>query len=138
MHVAAWWGHLDIVKLLKQHSNETTKYGNTVLHSAAEMGRESIVWWLLEVDPYLINEKNKDGNTALHIAVIEGYPAVVEILKSLKDEKNHDKETALEIAKSMNHTTIIELLSDEPEKGLDRAISDLQTQLDKVKSLLLK
>ncbi|KAF8016806.1 hypothetical protein BT93_H2118 [Corymbia citriodora subsp. variegata] len=111
IHVACEMGHLETIKLLRQHwpnwlePAELLTHGTwqNILHVAAKHGRASVVKYILG-DPKLeklINAKDKDGNTPLHVATKQWQP---EVLLSLTRDKrvnlehvNHENSTALDI-----------------------------------------
>ena len=82
LHLAAKWGHKDVVALLlgaKAEINAQTESGETPLHYAAENGEKEVAKLLLagRVD---IDVRNKWGQTALHCAAQDGHKDMVALL----------------------------------------------------------
>ena len=88
LHLAAFHGHLMIVKFLMEevsfYKESTNRYRNTPLHRAAKQGHLSIV-------RYLVKEKKCDamckcnwGRTPLHIACCHDHIDVVKFLMEVK------------------------------------------------------
>ncbi|KAF7849819.1 hypothetical protein BT93_L0256 [Corymbia citriodora subsp. variegata] len=111
IHVACEMGHLETIKLLRQHwpnwlePAELLTYDTwqNILHVVAKHGRASVVKYILD-DPKLkklINMKDKNGNTPLHVATEQWQPEVLLSLTRDKrvnlDQVNHKNSTALDI-----------------------------------------
>nr|AUF40282.1 PD-L1-specific ankyrin repeat protein [synthetic construct] len=78
LHLAADWGHPEIVKiLLLQPGGDVDANGDTALHLAAKNGHPEIVKILL-LQPG--GDVDAHGNTALHLAAVTGHPEIVKIL----------------------------------------------------------
>ncbi|KAL6184694.1 hypothetical protein ACLB2K_046094 [Fragaria x ananassa] len=118
MHVAAWKGHVNIVKeLMMLMTHEDLKMGdargNTALHVAVGNGQLQIVKELV----LLMGEKiNNDGDTALHVAVQWEEVDVVKGLVSLMRQtdlkiKNNNGDTALHLAVKKRNVAMMKYLA---------------------------
>ncbi|KAH9319389.1 hypothetical protein KI387_021158, partial [Taxus chinensis] len=98
LHLAAYHGHLRMVKKLLQIMNHDieagiegiresltakTMEGNTAFHEAAIGGHYQVIEVLLEHDPALVDIINNAGETALFKASEEGHKKIVEKLLPL-------------------------------------------------------
>ncbi|MDI7190364.1 ankyrin repeat domain-containing protein [Leptospira santarosai] len=75
LHLASYFGHLEIVRLLISSgadlgitSKSKLSYGNTALHSAVATGKKDVVELLLETGADANALQNPGGITPLHIA----------------------------------------------------------------------
>ncbi|KAK0607825.1 hypothetical protein LWI29_021166 [Acer saccharum] len=104
LHVAAKYGHSDVVEVLiksttkfqheglesgigaaKQILRMTNNEGNTALHEAVKYKHLDVVKILTKVDPYFTYFANKRGETPLHIAAAkDSLEILVEILKTCR------------------------------------------------------
>ncbi|RNF02780.1 hypothetical protein TraAM80_06231 [Trypanosoma rangeli] len=92
LHIAAWYGHTDILKALLQASPSVpmielralrSHNGNTILHSAAQGGRADVVQWLRFGHPatgLLMGLRNVHGFTATDCAREAGFTDVAVML----------------------------------------------------------
>jgi hypothetical protein len=83
LHWAAFWGHVDFVRLLLDHGADVNARGYngwTPLHFAALQGRAGVARLLLErgADPSI---RDDDGRTPLDIAREEGREEVVRVIE---------------------------------------------------------
>ncbi|XP_004301331.1 PREDICTED: ankyrin-3-like [Fragaria vesca subsp. vesca] len=118
MHVAAWKGHVNIVKeLMMLMTHKDLKMGdargNTALHVAAGNGQLQTVKELV----LLMGEKiYNDGDTALHVAVQWEEVDVVKGLVSLMRQtdlkiKNNNGDTALHLAVKKRNVAMMKYLA---------------------------
>jgi hypothetical protein len=88
LYVAAWNGHVEVVKVLLGHDgiavNQAADDGATPLYAAAEKGHVEVVKALLGHDGIAVNQAMDDGGTPLAVAAQEGHVEVVRLLQ----EKN--------------------------------------------------
>ncbi|PJZ58412.1 ankyrin repeat domain-containing protein [Leptospira barantonii] len=109
LHLAAYFGHLEIVKFLVSAgadlsltSKSKLSYGNTALHSAVATGKKSIVEILLEKGADANALQNPGAITPLHIAASRsGSIEIIQLLlKKGADKKrmSSDEQTPYEIA----------------------------------------
>ncbi|KAJ4859893.1 ankyrin repeats (3 copies) domain-containing protein [Trichoderma breve] len=117
IHVAAHYGHVDIIKLLLEKGFKTTERGAdgwTPLHAAAHGGHlDTLGLFLNEGVP--LAALDYTGRTALHIACQEGHQKVFETLLELStsDEVNCPdvyQRTPLFYAAMRGHNHILNLL----------------------------
>jgi len=83
LHLAAFGGHLDIVKYLIEKGADlhaTNKNNGTPLHAAASNGKLNVVEYLIEEKKVNLEVQDKDGNTSLSLAARGGHLDVVEYL----------------------------------------------------------
>ena len=122
LHLAAYHGHLQIVKYLIEEDhflNECkNKYRNTPLHRAARQGKLDIVQYLIEeqhCDPMCVCHW---GRTPLHIACRHSQLAVVEYLMNLEnvDLSVKDKKfgsTPLDLAAEYGSVEVVKYMIEE-------------------------
>jgi len=82
LHLAAKWGHKEIVALLlanRADVNAKTESGDTPLHYAAENGEDDVAALLL-VSHAEVDSRNKWGQTPLHWAAQDGHKDMVSLL----------------------------------------------------------
>ncbi|XP_022093376.1 transient receptor potential cation channel subfamily A member 1-like [Acanthaster planci] len=115
LHIASWFGHYRVVKLLmfkgallhKDHN------GRSPMHLAAMEDYTNTVDVLHTVHCHLINWKDDDENTALHLAAIEGkVNAVVFLL-------NH----GAEIKRNKKNQTVMDVTIESQNKDVALAIT---------------
>jgi ankyrin repeat protein len=83
LHLAAEYGHMDVVKLLLANGAEVNARDNesdTPLHNAAKNGQKDVVELLLLKGANVNAKNNSYGDTPLHEAAREGHNDVVELL----------------------------------------------------------
>ena len=83
------------------------------LHWATEMGHQTLVIRLLDIDPLLLNSKTREGLSAINIAAWRGDKSMVELLISQGaeiDDKTKWGETPLHHAVTFGHTKVCETL----------------------------
>ncbi|XP_076315719.1 ankyrin repeat and KH domain-containing protein 1-like [Tachypleus tridentatus] len=120
---AASAGHVDIVKLLIDHSadvNAQTNQGNTPLMYACAGGHEEVVKVLLESGAS-VEDHNENGHTPLMEAASAGHVGVSKILvehgASINTHSNEFKESALTLACYKGHLEMVRFLL---EAGADQ------------------
>lgn len=89
-------------------------FGNTFLHVAAYHGHINIVKYLLENDPDLANMTNPQGETALHYAAKQGYENIVSLLLKFgcTNIENNAGKTASQLAENNGYYVIAKLIKD--------------------------
>lgn len=109
-------GHLHILKRLIDHEPELLKLptvsGATILHAAAQIGRESSVEMLLKAGAQ-VDLKKKDGTTALSCAAALGHANIVKLLLShgaSLEGRNGFGATPLHLACNAKELPMIQLL----------------------------
>ena len=83
MHLASENGHLEVVKVLVEctnNPNPKTRTGVTPLYVAAQNGHKNIVKYLMELVPFPNNDKTKFNQTPEWIAAYCGYPGIAALL----------------------------------------------------------
>ena len=87
LHIAAYNGHAEIVKLLLRvdcHPGIENNQGKTPLHLACEQGHLDVVRYLvtenLKDGDKKLNVRDRDGRTALHYTCLNGYLQIVKLL----------------------------------------------------------
>ncbi|XP_066273711.1 death-associated protein kinase 1-like isoform X3 [Branchiostoma lanceolatum] len=102
LHLAAGYGHMDILKFLKEQGAKMDikdKHGDNAVYWAARQGQVEAIKYLKDYCPLDIQDKS--GETPLHVAARYGHADVVEYLCSLGVNMNlqdKDGETALHCA----------------------------------------
>ncbi|WP_353280584.1 ankyrin repeat domain-containing protein [Wolbachia endosymbiont (group B) of Cyclophora punctaria] len=85
LHIAAYNGHLDIVKYLvdekKVSPDQKANDGINALHWAALNGHLDIVKYLVDEKKVSPDQKANDGRTALHWAALNGHLDIVKYLR---------------------------------------------------------
>ena len=95
LHMAAAWGHKEVVDLLLARGAEVNAIdcrGLTPLHWAVEKQHEDVVR-LLVVGKANVNAKDCDGETPLYLAAKRGLVAVVELLLAKGADVNAQEKT---------------------------------------------
>ena len=114
-------GSIDIVQdLLDQHSYNPLacgKDGNTLLHMAAESGREEVVRMLVRKYESPVNCTDSEGNTPLHKAALGGHVSVVRMLLTELGadvmSRNKQNDTVLNQAALNGQSEVVDLLVSE-------------------------
>ena len=115
LHLASWFGHTDVIKLLLSYGFEITavdSLGNTALHHCAWFGWYHAAKILVEAKAN-VNAQNKAGDTPLHIACHHNDSGIVSILLDHQADtkiKNRLGQTPENIAESEDRSDIIEIL----------------------------
>lgn len=133
LHVAAYNGHLNVVKLLVSSSpaliTSTNDYGDTFLHTAVagfrtpgfrrvdqqiELMKHLVSGKIVNIED-LINIKNNDGRTPLHIAIIENiHSDLVELLMTVRyidlNIRDVDRMTPLDLLRQQPASASSEIL----------------------------
>ncbi|TSK13557.1 Ankyrin repeat and sterile alpha motif domain-containing protein 1B [Bagarius yarrelli] len=124
LHLAAWRGDVDIVRILMHHGpshcrvNEQNHEKETALHCAAQYGHSEVVCVLLQelTDPSM---RNRRGETPLDLAALYGRLQVVRMLLNAHPNLmslNTRQHTPLHLAaRNGHHSTVQALL----EAGMD-------------------
>lgn len=144
IHLAAWKGDVEIVKILIHHGpshsrvNEQNNENETALHCAAQYGHSEVVAVLLEelTDPTIRNSKLE---TPLDLAALYGRLRVVKMIISAHPNLmscNTRKHTPLHLAARNGHKAVVEVLL---EAGMDVScqVSILLAMLQKAMMVLL-
>lgn len=113
LHVAAHWGHLDVVRTLLQidASLQRDNRGDSALHAAAVCGHHAIVEELLvrRAPPH----NNALGQTPLLCACMRGHAFVVESLlrmKSRMEESDGNGNSAYHLAAASGHVSVFDVV----------------------------
>ena len=81
MHLAVKYGHVDIVRLLRDHdanaNDRDNPFGRTALHYAANSGNVDVMDTLLDMGSTAIDQADNHGQTALHWASMTGRDEIV-------------------------------------------------------------
>ena len=107
-------GYTTMVRLLIEYGagvRQLTGNGQTVLHLAAQNGRQEITRLLLERVPDLA-ARDWMGRTALHLVSLNGHAEVVETLapNSGVDTFDGDGDTPLRLASKNGHLSAVKVL----------------------------
>lgn len=141
LHLAAWFGHNDIVKLLLAKGSKPDvldNSGRTALHLAAWFGNVPALQELIGKGAPL-NVQDKSGNTALHLACQNNHKEVVTILLNAGANtklKNILGLTILNIAEADDKPEILEILQQkEGEDTKHRGLIVDKTMLHEQRSM---
>ncbi|KAL5590166.1 hypothetical protein FOBRF1_013723 [Fusarium oxysporum] len=116
LHVAAGYGHLEVVNLLLDRDADirlTDEEGQTALHHAAGNGSLEIVKRLYDKYRGLLRVNNKEGQTALHYAARRGHVEIAEFLIAEGIDVNRcdsQKRTALHLAAGQGSYPVVKML----------------------------
>ena len=107
-------GYTTMIQLLIEYGagvRQLNANGQTVLHLAAQHGRQEITRLLLERIPDLA-ARDRMGRTALHLASLNGHAEVVETLapNSSVDTWDGDGDTPLRLASKSGHMSAVKVL----------------------------
>ncbi|PYH92575.1 ankyrin, partial [Aspergillus ellipticus CBS 707.79] len=83
LHLASQFGNREIVKLLLNSGaciDSKTRFGWTLLHSAAFKNRHGVVLLLLQFSQHIINVRAENRGTSLHLAAQVGHKRIVQLL----------------------------------------------------------
>lgn len=117
IHIAAQYGHLEILKLFDEHMalSICDKNNQTPMHIAAQYGHLEIFQWLLK-RPQLqqdIFRFNNDGFMPIHLAIRYGQLAIVKVLTEsvfLNQILDHAGRTLMFVAAEFGQTEILDYL----------------------------
>eukprot|EP01045_Picozoa_sp_COSAG04_P008881 COSAG04_NODE_501_length_13363_cov_9.158137_9_plen_1203_part_00 len=116
LHMAAWYGHLAVLKLLQQHGAKleaTNAHGATALTFAAWQGKPDCTKALLEWGAD-VEAASNTTNTSLHLAAMCGHLECVRLLVVAgadRAKRNREGQTALELAQEGGNADIVDLLA---------------------------
>uniref|UniRef100_A0A8C1GM98 Ankyrin repeat and death domain containing 1A n=1 Tax=Cyprinus carpio TaxID=7962 RepID=A0A8C1GM98_CYPCA len=120
--LAAWFGHLSILKILVSAGAKLTcenKNGLNLLHCAAQRGHISILEYIMEdLENVQLNKVDKSGKTAFHLAAEHGHLEVVEFLIGMgcaHDLKDKEENTALHLAAKQGHSDVLQKIMETGE-----------------------
>jgi hypothetical protein len=119
LHWAAFWGHVDVAKLLLEHGADVNAkesvYDATPLHVAAATGHADVARLLLEHGAD-VNAKYGDSDlTPLHVAALYGHADVARLLlergadPSIRDKHGR---TPLDIARATRHKEVARVIEE--------------------------
>jgi uncharacterized protein len=115
-HSAAARGHLEVVHVFLSEKVDPLLRDcsqRTIMHSAAESGKESIVRAVLKVDSSLLTSTDDDEETPLHLAAEKGHESIVRMFLTANSDlltcTNCRWETPLHLA-SRNHQKGVALI----------------------------
>lgn len=118
------------------------KNGDIPLHLAAQYGHNEIVKLLVEKEADSVDNRNKDGDTSLHLAAWSKSNKGLDVVKYLVDKvgdidaRNKNGDTALVLATKQSNNEVVKFLVG---KGADiSAKSDGMTLLECAKSVEIK
>eukprot|EP00257_Ricinus_communis_P023414 XP_015583393.1 ankyrin repeat-containing protein NPR4 isoform X1 [Ricinus communis] len=142
LHIAARYGHLDIVKLLIEHTRAqhqdlesageavrqmlrmTNKSKETALHEAARNDHPDLVELLIEQDPDFVHSSNDFGETPLYLASERGHLEVVVIMLKACTSLAYggpNGKTALHAAAMHRHGGIVHAILDKKTSLVNKA-----------------
>ena len=142
LDLAAWNGHLEIVKFLADLTeNPTSKseFGETPVHYAACNGQLEIVQFLTGLTDTPLAQDN-DGETPIHDAAHNGYLETVKFLSSLTENPNAANNqgiTSLDYAKRNKRHEVVKFLESisfppQSQYSFFSAFSEFSSQLQDI------
>ncbi len=126
LHLAAKWGHANVVRLLLKYnlpvdisivSTKSREDGWTALHCAVSDGHYEVVTALLSYQAS-VQVADGNGNTALHLAASQQTGFVIYIIRELlkhgasTTKKNNREQTPLDVAMECGNELVANLLLD--------------------------
>jgi len=117
LHLAAQWGHLNIVKALVRHKANIfakDQQGSSAIHWAVRKGHQEVVEYLITQNSKLLTEHGHKSRTVLHEAATLGHMTLVKLLiqknADLVTMVTEDNETALHSAVNQGHLAVVKYL----------------------------
>lgn len=120
--VAAWFGNLDIVKLLVGKGapiDVVDQEERSTLHIATWFGYKQIVQFLVEHSTSSVNTRDKNGNSPLHFACQHNFCEIIELLRAAGADlklKNKANQTPEQLAEAEDRKEVVELLQKKRRK----------------------
>lgn len=146
MHLACWFGHIEIVKSLlaaQASIDQVDRSGKTPLHCCAWFGNKMSAQLLLEKKASF-NIQDRGGDTPLHFACQHGFKEIVIALLHIGADpklKNGLGQTPEDVAEQADRSEIIEIMEKREDSQMnktrvglleiDKAIVHEQKQLNK-------
>ncbi|XP_051875698.1 ankyrin repeat and death domain-containing protein 1A-like isoform X2 [Pristis pectinata] len=117
--LAAWFGHLNILKLLVEKGvdrKSTNEEGLNALHCAAQNNQISIVQCIVKDLQLDLNKPTEKGKMSYHLAAENGHLEMVEALREFDyntQEKDKEGNTPLHLAARNGHVMVLKKLLNE-------------------------
>uniref|UniRef100_A0A672PCI4 Ankyrin repeat and death domain-containing protein 1A-like n=1 Tax=Sinocyclocheilus grahami TaxID=75366 RepID=A0A672PCI4_SINGR len=130
--LAAWFGHLSILKILVSTGAKLScenKDDLNLLHCVAQRGHISILEYVMEdLENVQLNKVDKSGKTAFHLAAEHGHLEVEEFLIGMgcaHDLKDKEENTALHLAAKQGHSDVLQKIMETGESIDEKNIDGL-------------
>ncbi|XP_072904374.1 ankyrin repeat and death domain-containing protein 1B-like isoform X2 [Hemitrygon akajei] len=117
--LAAWFGHLNILKLLVEKGvdrKSTNEEGLNALHCAAQNNKTKVVEYIVNDLQLDLNKPTEKGKMPYHLAAENGHLEMVEALRKLNyntQKKDKEGNTPLHLAAWNGHVTVLTVLLSE-------------------------